>query len=226
VNIPIIQARNYTPANRSQVDFIILHTMETPETSGRAISVAQWFAGPDAPQASAHYMVDADQVVQSVDEKDIAWQVQSTNDVGNNRGIGIEHAGYAAWTPQDWSTPDAEAELKLSAQLTADIAKRWNIPLVWLDEAALQRGERGFTGHAQITNAFNHGVGHTDPGPNFPVDHYLALVKSASIAWGRIAVYTLGGLALGGFAWYLYENRRYFPIPQLTPRRLPARRHA
>lgn len=190
------------------------------------MQVAQWFASPDAPQASAHFEVDASQIVQSVPEESIAWQVQSTNDIGNNRGIGIEHAGYAAWTSQDWSTPDAEAELKLSAQLAADIAKRWNIPLVWLDEAALQRGERGFTGHAQITNAFNHGVGHTDPGPNFPIDHYLALVRSASLSWERVAAYILGGLALGSAAWYLYENRRYITLPSFAPHRLPARRHA
>lgn len=217
MNIPFIQAANYTPANRNRIDWIILHTMEAPETPGRALQVADWFAGASAPQASAHYEVDQGQVVQSVLEKDIAWQVQSKNDIGNAFGIGIEHAGYAAWTPSEWSSANAEAMLKLSASLTAAIAQRWNIPIIWVDAAGLQRGQRGITSHQQISNGLNGGVGHQDPGVNFPAGHYLDLVQQASTGnvssavsiWATI----FGGLALGGAAYLAYEAYVLRPIP-------------
>jgi N-acetyl-anhydromuramyl-L-alanine amidase AmpD len=212
VSIPFIQARFYSPANRTQVDWIIVHDMEAGNTPGRALEVANWFAGPDSPQASAHYSVDLGAVVQSVREQDIAWQVQSTNDLGNRKGIGIEHAGFASQTPEQWASPDSEAMLERSAALTADIAKRWGIPLQWVDAEGLQRGERGFTTHNEITQGLNGGVGHTDPGPSFPFEHYLDLVRGAAApSLRRMVTFAIGGVALGAFARYLYLNRQYLP---------------
>lgn len=211
MNIPFLQAKNYAPANRSSIKWIVIHTMEAPETSGRAMATAEYFAGTNgqtAPQASAHYNVDQNSIVQSVLEKDIAWQVQSKNDVGNDLGIGIEHAGYMAWTAADWSALAAEQMLQVSAQLTADIAKRWSIPITYVDAVGLQSGLSGFTTHQQISNGLNGGVGHQDPGPNFPMQHYLDLVQAnltapASSAFGWALV---GGLALGGAAFLAHER--------------------
>ena len=73
MTIPFEQAKNFTKGrNGHKVSLIVIHTMETPESEGRAKQVAAWFAGGTAPQASAHYMVDDKQVVQSVDDDDIA----------------------------------------------------------------------------------------------------------------------------------------------------------
>jgi len=96
---PFIQAKHYTPGRDGKpIKLIVVHTMETPQTEGRAKQVALWFAGDNAPQASAHYMVDDKEVIQSVNEADTAWAVNQ-QDI-NQQSISIEHAGYAAQTPQ------------------------------------------------------------------------------------------------------------------------------
>jgi N-acetyl-anhydromuramyl-L-alanine amidase AmpD len=151
--------------------------METPETEGRARQVATWFAGATAPQASAHYMVDDKEVIQSVQEADTAWAVDDFP--LNEASISIEHAGSASQTPAQWQDAYSQAELQLSATLAADIAKRHNIPVVHLTPEEILAGKAGFVYHADITAAKKIAGGHTDPGVNFPMTEYLSLVNKA-----------------------------------------------
>ena len=95
---PFIQARNSTPANRTTIDLLVIHTMEAPEKPDTAENVARWFAGSTAPQASAHYCIDDDSIVQCVHDKDVAWHAPGAN----HNGLGFEHAGFAAQAPKDW----------------------------------------------------------------------------------------------------------------------------
>jgi N-acetyl-anhydromuramyl-L-alanine amidase AmpD len=176
---PFIQAKNFTPSTRPNpphpINKIVIHTMEAPEKPKTARNVATWFGGPSAPQASAHFCVDDAEVIQSVLECDVAWHAPGAN----NDGIGIEHAGYASQTPDQWHDDYSKAVLANSAQLAAELAKRFDIPVVWLSVEDLKAGKRGFCGHIDCTNAFSGGHGHTDPGPNFPKDEYLELVRQA-----------------------------------------------
>lgn len=173
---PFVQAAHFTPSARITIDLVVIHTMEAPEKPTTAENVAAWFAGPNAPQASAHYCVDNDSIVQCVKDRDIAWHAPGAN----HNGIGIEHAGYARQTPEEWADEYSTAMLARSASLTARLCHKYGIPVVWLDAEALARpGARGITGHVQCTDAFSGGKGHQDPGPHFPVDGYLALVRAA-----------------------------------------------
>lgn len=169
-----VQARNYTPANRTSVDVIVVHTMETPESAGRAWSVAQWFGGSTAPQASAHYCVDDTEVVQSVKDEDVAWHAPGAN----SDGIGIEHAGAASQSKAQWQDPYSAAQLKLSAKLAASLASRYEIPVKWLSVEDLKDNKRGITSHNNVSLAFRQST-HTDPGVSFPVDRYLKMVDDA-----------------------------------------------
>lgn len=173
---PFVQARNFTPANRTKIDVIVIHDMEYPERPGGAMWCANFFAGPSAPQASAHFAVDNQSVVQCVKEKDVAWHAPGTN----RNGIGIEHAGYAAQSRDQWLDDYSTAELKLSAQLVAVLCARWDIPIVKLSMDDLQAGKRGICGHLDATMAFSNGKGHTDPGPSFPWPEYIQWVKDAA----------------------------------------------
>lgn len=176
---PFIQAKNYTPSTRPNaphaIDHIVIHTMEAQEKPKTARNVATWFGGPNAPQASAHFCVDDIEVIQSVLECDVAWHAPGAN----NDGIGIEHAGFASQTLEQWDDEYSNAVLKNSAVLAAELAKRFDIPVVWLSVEELKAGKRGFCGHIDCTNAFSNGHGHTDPGPNFPKEKYLDLVRQA-----------------------------------------------
>ncbi len=171
---PFIQAAHFTTASRTKIDLVVIHTMEAPEKPKTAENVARWFAGKDAPQASAHYCLDSLDVIQCVLEKDVAWHAPGAN----NNGIGIEHAGYASQSALNWDDEYSEAMLVLSAKLTAEICTRYGIPVVRLSVADLKAKARGLCGHVDITNAFNGGKGHFDPGGNFPWAHYLDLVAS------------------------------------------------
>jgi N-acetyl-anhydromuramyl-L-alanine amidase AmpD len=170
--MPFVQARNYTRGRSNAIDVLVIHTMEAPEKPTTAESVAKWFAGSSAPQASAHYCIDNNSAVQCVRDEDVAWHAPGAN----HNGIGFEHAGFAAQTSKDWQDPYSQALLEVSAELVAKKAEEFHIPVVWLQVADLRAGRRGITGHAQVSDAFKKSD-HHDPGGNFPVQHYLALVK-------------------------------------------------
>ena len=174
--IKFIQARNYTKLSTPRkIDLIVIHTMEAPEKPTTAENVAAWFAGPSAPRASAHYCLDSDSVVQTVREEDVAWHAPGAN----RNGIGIEHAGFAKQTPADWADEFSTAMLAQSAQLVAEICKRYDIPVTRLTPADLKNKKRGICGHVDCTNAFSDGVGHWDPGPSYPWASYLAQIREA-----------------------------------------------
>lgn len=79
------------------------------------------FQNPSA-SASAHYGISKGRIWQWVKEHDAAWH--AGNGLVNLESIGIEHdAGV------DPKHDLAEQDYQLSAQLVADIAKRYNIPL-------------------------------------------------------------------------------------------------
>jgi hypothetical protein len=174
-DIAFVQAKNFTYANRmaADIDWIVIHDMEAAEHPGTAENVASWFAGRAAPQASAHYNIDNDSIVQSVRDKDVAWHAKK----GNRRGIGIEHAGYYHQTREEWLDEYSAAMLELSAQLCARLCLKHQIPPVFVDEDGLRRGDKGFTYHGTITRAFKVSGGHLDPGKNFPIHFYLGRVR-------------------------------------------------
>jgi peptidoglycan hydrolase-like protein with peptidoglycan-binding domain len=177
-DIAFVQAARYTPANRGKGDiwWIVIHDMEAPEHPGTAENVGAWFAGPNHPEASAHYNVDCDSIVQSVRDKDVAWHAKK----GNRRGIGIEHAGYYHQTDAEWKDDYSIAMLRLSAALTASLCAQYDIPIRFVDEEGLRAGEKGITYHATITKAFKVRGGHIDPGKNFPIELYLDMVRAAT----------------------------------------------
>lgn len=171
MTIPFVQAKHFIRAHRAQVDLLVIHTMEVPLAGGMATRVATGFAGGDR-EASAHYCIDPVQIVQCVHESDVAWHAPKAN----RRGIGLEHAGYA--DSSDWSSPEAQAMLWLSAQLALGICERWKIPVVRLAPEQIAHGERGICGHADVVAAFPGQAGtHHDPGERWPWDDYLRRIK-------------------------------------------------
>lgn len=68
--------------------------------------------------------------------------------------------------------------LTLSAGLCAELLLKYDLPAEFLSPADLRAGKRGVTTHRNVSLAFGQSS-HTDPGPNFPVDWYMARVREA-----------------------------------------------
>lgn len=172
--LPFVQARWYTSQEGArEVRFLVIHTAECSESPQGAENVARYFQTTKV-KASAHYCIDNDSIVQCLQTKDIAWAARS---IGNRYGVHLEHAGRASQNECDWADAYSDAMLRLSAGLAAFLCQKFALPIQWLEPEALRHGERGITGHAQISQAW--GGTHTDPGPNFPINWYLANVKAA-----------------------------------------------
>ena len=200
-NIKLVHSRNFYPTRvhpitrqSCGIDLIVLHSMEHPEKPTAAEDVAAWFAGSSAPQASCSYCVDCDSIVQCVKDSEGAWHAPGAN----HNSIGIEHAGYARQTEDEWVDGYSKAMLRLSSQLVAKKCAEFSIPVEFVPAEKLLQGARGITTHAEVSKAarlatkrglqtsvfYNRknpsvplGAGHTDPGENFPMDMYLSMVR-------------------------------------------------
>ena len=205
MDIQFLQSRYYTKVaenNPRNIELIVLHTMEVPEGKNTATQVAKYFQTAmivnGAPRiASFHYAVDSSVVVQCVLDKDVAFCAPGTN----HNGLHIEHAGYASQGNAQWSDEYSTKELALSAQLVASLCNEYWLPVEFVDAEALllgstMLGSNGITTHAEVSKAcllaqkrqlkdsvfFNKKsnkplTDHTDPGPNFPMDMYLQMVR-------------------------------------------------
>lgn len=170
-----IQAKNFTRAKAERtITLIVIHTAECGERPGAARNVARYFAGADAPQASAHYCVDSLETVQCVRDEDVSWHAGPVNACS----IGIEHAGRAEQLPEQWADEYSLAVLARSAALVASLCYRYGVPVVRLTADDLAAGRReGICGHVDVTRGLKYGT-HWDPGPSFPWDRYLDLVRA------------------------------------------------
>lgn len=177
--LPFVQAKGYT---RGRPDgppiWVVWHTMEAGEFSGRAESTAAYFANPgDGRQVSSHYTVDDNSVVQCVGLDDSAWTVG--NRPGNNRGINWELAGFARQSRTEWLDAFGVAMFAQMAPIAAADMVRFAIPNRWCSIADLVARRPGLTTHNDLRLAFGVTT-HTDPGPNFPRD-YLQQVLAAAL---------------------------------------------
>lgn len=158
-----------------RVRLIVLHTAECPCKAGKALAVAQWFAGQSAEQPGgvAHYTVDPETTTHSVPEATACAHAGAASRLGS---VGIEMCGYSA---DQWTDAAHQATMRRAAALARDVAARWGVPLVRLTAADLKAGKRdGYTYHRDVTASLG-GTSHTDPGPNFPYSQMHELVTGA-----------------------------------------------
>jgi N-acetyl-anhydromuramyl-L-alanine amidase AmpD len=174
--LAFVQAKSYA---RGRPDgppiWIVVHDMEASETPTRAENTANYFATlPDGRSVSSHYCADNDSVVQCVRLADTAFTVG--NRPGNYRGINWEFSGFASQTRAQWLDAFGVAMFDQAAPIIRSDAQRYGIPLVRRTVAELRSFVPGVASHHDLGIAFG-GTTHTDPGPNFPWDYFMALIQ-------------------------------------------------
>lgn len=169
--VKFVRARHFRGGRLGQVTNITLHDMEWKETPTTAEACAAMFATEDR-EASCHFCVDNNSIVQCVALADTAFAAPGTN----HNGIQIELAGFARQTEEEWADDYSTAMLEQAAQLVAYLCAEYGIPAVFLDASALLRGDKGITTHGMVSKAFKKST-HTDPGPNFPMSAFIARVN-------------------------------------------------
>lgn len=156
-----IQWRPASPGNflqgrqGKQVDRVVIHV-----TDGTLRGSAAWFADPKS-NVSAHFIVGMDgTVIQCVSVENAAYHA---GDWGMNlRSIGIEHEGQPSkgpWTP-------SEAQLEASADLVAELCRRFNIP----------PHRAHIIAHSEVNP--NRAARHNCPGPTWPWGKYVEEVQA------------------------------------------------
>src|SRR5690554_2760769 len=120
---------------------------------------------------SSHYYVDETAIVQSLDTDLRAHHVGSR--IGNDGGIAYEITGLINWSRKRWLSSVAWG--KLGAAIARDCAAH-GIPVRLCTVADLRAGRGGIMTHDQARQAWG-GTTHTDPGPDFPLDHLIKIIK-------------------------------------------------
>jgi hypothetical protein len=168
-----IQAKEYRPGRARKVRLIAIHAMQSPEGVNTAEQVAKYFAHIDRP-ASAHECVDANSWVGCVRDEDTAYAAPGANADGWH----IELAGMSEQSAAQWADVYSRQVLALAAKRVALRCRKYGIPARWLTRAQLRDGKsKGLTTHADITKADLAPGDHWDPGPYFPRDMFLQMVK-------------------------------------------------
>lgn len=124
---------NYQKGRSDTIKYIVIHYTASPNDT--ALGEAKYFAG-NYVGASAHFFVDENEVVQSVDEKDTAWHCEGANKFyslcRNSNSIGVElccrkhNLSTRNATDKDWYF--LENTVKNACTLVQELMKEYNIP--------------------------------------------------------------------------------------------------
>lgn len=167
----VLSPNRYT-GRVAPIRLIVIHTMETGETSNVAENVAAYFAKKTT-QASAHLCVDNDSTVRCVPDSDTAWAAPGAN----ADGLQMELAGRAGQGAAGWRDAYSKALLRNAAKHAATWCCKYGIPVKKLTRAELRAGKKGFIGHVDASAVYKKSD-HWDPGPDFPWNDFLALVRA------------------------------------------------
>jgi N-acetyl-anhydromuramyl-L-alanine amidase AmpD len=175
--VPFVQGRNsFTDADGKHFGIAIHNTSNANLASAEDEAD---FATRRTDGISAHFYCDKNSIVQSLDTNARAGHAGSTE--GNQNSIAVEITGLNSFTRQRWL--DSVAWDKLASTLAFVIRTDpdyagFTVRRASVAELRANPKIKAFYGHDDMRRAFG-GTTHTDPGPNFPWDHLIAVVKAA-----------------------------------------------
>ncbi len=170
-SLQVVPARWYGRDRAQSANVIVLHTTESPEKTGGARAVANYFHD-NLIKTSAHIVVDNLTAIRCVSDNNRAWAAPPLN----TRGLHLEMVGSARQNTKNWADPYSTSMLAIAAKICADWSIKFNIPIRRLTVTQLKSGLGGFCGHADVSKAYRQ-TDHTDPGVYFPWTEFLRMVN-------------------------------------------------
>lgn len=161
---------------------ICLHVPVSSEWAGAAEAVARYLQNPmrngQPVTAGIHFTVDSDSIVMCADPR--------THTVPHcyapsKWSVGIEISGTIQ-SAEEWADDFSQATLRNTAALCATLCREFQIPVVRLEPFDLGAKHRGIFDHLTATLACRifgwWEDGHTDVGPEFPWQQFMAMVEA------------------------------------------------
>lgn len=174
-------AKFHGDADNKPIHRIVMHSTVGPTKAGSARGVAEYFRRIVTRPSSAHYVVDAAEVVQVVYDSVVAYHAPP-----NTGSLGIEMCDYPSSINRlRWFGKDHRALLRNAARLVAELCMAYDVPAVLLKADDLLAGHRGITTHAAVRDAW-HETDHWDPG-SWPARKFIRLVRREIAAIERAA---------------------------------------
>jgi N-acetyl-anhydromuramyl-L-alanine amidase AmpD len=156
-------------STRTDKRYIAIHNTSNDATAEGEAS----YAKRRADSVSSHYYVDNNSILQSLDTNLRAYHAGST--IGNSQAIAYEITGGNS---KSRAGGLANVAWPLLARQIATDCREHDIEPRLLTVAEIRAGSKtGIITHDQMRQAWG-GTTHTDPGPNFPLDHLLAVVQA------------------------------------------------
>lgn len=158
---------------------LCIHDAEAPERNDTAENVA-YYLQPLSRQASVTGCIDNNSKVGTVPYGTTAWHT-GAGSPWNGAIEGYEHGGYASQSHDEWFDQYSKDMIEISAAHYAKRCHDLGIPPRHITPDQLKHAvlvsrnpaDGGICTHYDITVAAGVYGGHTDPGPNFPMDYYI-----------------------------------------------------
>lgn len=150
---------------------IVIHC--TAGSDGKGAQGTAGYFRTAASGGSAHYITDSDEAIQCAYDTVVCWHAPP-----NMHSIGIEMCCSLTDRGQGhWTLASHVTMMHITAKLTAQKCIQYNVPIRRLSVAQVAAGERGITGHNEVSLAFGQSS-HWDPGEYFPWPLFIAMVQS------------------------------------------------
>ena len=132
---------NYTKKENREIKYIVIHyTAGVTSKKGSALNCAKYTFGNPDNDISAHYIVDDFDIVQAVEDENVAWHCGAKKYIHpycrNNNSIGIEicsnHDNFLGYDKTLASDPGwyfTDKSLELAAKLTGYLMFKYDIPI-------------------------------------------------------------------------------------------------
>jgi len=184
------QASQFSPGANLPITRVVVHAtcpdvgFPAASKKGAASGTAKFFALAKT-KFQAHYVEGIDREEHCVRDK-----VKARHAPPNAGSIGVEitadggdRAAFKnpdhAYTREQWLSDAVFPAIVRAADRVRELCERHGLPKTRLTTAELKNGGKGICGHVDVSHAFGETT-HSDPGPNFPWDEFMALVNGVS----------------------------------------------